>query len=104
MNTALENVGVSELSFLGDFDQVRAILTVDGTDYECLEYVDEGIVNNTADSHMSVNGIYNVESGLNEPFIARGMDKEDYIRWSAIEALVRKEMQSFIDNDRDLTA
>lgn len=104
MNTAVENVSISEISFHGDFDQVRAILTVGDTDYECLEYVDDAIVNNTADSHMRVNGIYNLRSKRNEPFIERGMDREDYIRWSAIEDFVRSELQAFVDSNGDNAA
>ncbi|WP_284776556.1 hypothetical protein [Agrobacterium sp. lyk4-40-TYG-31] len=96
MVTAIENASMSELSFFGE-QMVRAILTVDDTDYECVEYVDDGMINDSADSHMNVNGIYDIESRRSVPFVEGGMYKEDYLRWEAVEKFVRHEMQSFVD-------
>lgn len=100
MSTSTINIRGRKITVSGfstDDGMVVATITVGGRNYECAEYYDcTGVVNDTADSHMNVNGIYNAEAGHMEPFTEGGMDLDDYLTWSQIETFVRTKMHEYI--------
>lgn len=76
---------------------VGCTLVFDGQIFFCAEYFDEdGHVDDSADSHMSVNGIHNLHKRRMEPFISNGMERDDYVRWTSAENVVRGAMQVFV--------
>lgn len=76
---------------------VGCTLILDGSRYDCAEYFDnDGHVLDDADSHMTVNGILNMQSGRMEPFVSNDMERADYVRWKNAENVVRGAMQVFV--------
>ena len=70
------------------------------TEIECAEYVDNGIVNNTADSHMHVNGVYNATYRFRMAIVDRGeTDPESMKDWMEVDKCLRSAMQSFVDDN-----
>lgn len=76
---------------------VGCTLVLDGNRYDCAEYLDnDGHVLDGADSHMTVNGILNLQSRRMERFVSNGMERDDYVRWTNARNLVRGAMQVFV--------
>lgn len=76
---------------------VGCTLVLDGKLYECTEYVTaEGYVDDSADSHMTVNGIFNLQSRKMEPVFFNGMERAEFTRWTDANNVVRGAMQTFV--------
>lgn len=76
---------------------VGCTLVLDGTRYDCAEYFDsDGHVLDDADSHMTVNGILNLETRRMEPFVSNDMERGAYVRWMNAQNVVRGAMQVFV--------
>lgn len=76
---------------------VGCTLVLEGNRYDCAEYFDnDGHVLDDADSHMTVNGILNLQSRRMEPFVSNGMERDDYVLWRNAENVVRGAMQVFV--------
>lgn len=86
-----------------DSDMVVAKMRIEHTasnftvDYQCSEFVDDGVVNDTADSHLSVNGIWNSTYGFRQPIVDYGSGDDDRAEWMKVETFIRNTMQSFVD-------
>jgi hypothetical protein len=93
----------------GTFCMVECEFVFDGARYECAEYftVEDGevTVDDTADSHMRVNGIRNWTEGYMQPFVENSMDRDDYVAWLYNEKQVRDGMQAWLgENTKFRTA
>ena len=78
---------------------VGCTLVLDGKLYECNEYFDTGgYVDDSTDSHMSVNGIFNLQTRKMEPVFFNGMERADFGRWVDANNVLRGVMQAFVTN------
>lgn len=95
----LDGIVVTDLRLV-DADScamVGCTLVLDGVRYDCAEYFDDdGHIDDSADSHMTVNGIFNLQSGRMEPFISDGMERADYVRWTNAKNVVLGAMHVFV--------
>jgi len=89
-----------------DSPMVNVTFTVSNTThrftvvYECGEYVDEdGTVNDTTESHMNVNGIYNRTYRFRQAIVDRGMEPDERATWTKVEEFLREQMQDFVESN-----
>ncbi|RVM58881.1 hypothetical protein CN128_07480 [Sinorhizobium meliloti] len=79
-------------------EMVLATLTVNDNEYDCAEYIGDGEVNNTADSHIANCGVYNRTRRGRDALVEIGeTDPNETKAWMQIEAFLRSSMQAFVD-------
>ncbi|HCD84818.1 MAG TPA: hypothetical protein DEQ45_13485 [Agrobacterium sp.] len=96
-------LSVGEFVMAKDTDRkhLRCILCVDGTRYECEEYVrGDGRIASGRASIMKTRGIRNLVTGQEETFAANALRLGEDELWFAAENLVRAAMRAHLDSKK----